>query len=397
MEKKKNMSDNLNVFINNNFKISTNFKALLCNIRLFIMYINNNGYKLTDEDIAKLLIENTTFRRTIKNIMSNPSDLQDDIFANDLYQKIIVVYCERFEMPIIEQELDEEEIYGEVPAALQYHKDILNMPILSNDAINKLIIDAQLGDARAYNKIVESNLRLVYFVAKKFKNQGVSFEDLIQEGNMTLIKTVPKYDVNSRMKFSTFAYMQVFYGLKAVISRSGQLIALPYEVNLIRYRLSSVIDKLAKELGKYPNSDELAKELNISKEQMEAILRCDGYSSLNDQDESIDAEELIERIPNSDPLPEEILLKKEFKEIFARFLNEANLTEREKEILFLKFIDGCPLRQIGDKYNICHQRVSQIINRAIEKLRNYKDTCDKKNKQLYSNNIVEYARRISKA
>lgn len=259
-------------------------------------------------------------------------------------------------------------------SALQiYLKEMGNYEVLSLEEETKL---AQEGTQEARNKLVESNLRLVILIAKHYKGCGLSFEDLIQEGNIGLIKAAESFDLSKGYRFSTYAIWWIKQKISRAIADQGRTIRLPaYLVESIN-KMRARQRELTISLGQEPTDRELADSLNMTLEELNNLKdNLDDVSSLDiklsDDDEDSDSLGSMIECTNMNFNPEQVCLKQSNQDFINKILD--TLTRREADILRKRFglneENPLTLDEIGQLYNLTRERIRQIEIKALRKLR----------------------------
>lgn len=254
-----------------------------------------------------------------------------------------------------------------------YFKEIGKVPLLSADEERELAIRIEQGDEEAKKKLCESNLRLVVSIARRYLNRGLSFLDLIQEGNLGLIKAVEKFDYTKGYKFSTYATWWIRQAITRSIADQARTIRIPVHMVETINKLIRISRQLLQEYGREPTSEEIAKEMGISVDKVREIKKIsqDPVSLETPIGEEEDSH-LGDFIPDEDiPSPVDAaaysMLQKQLREVLD------TLSEREKKVLILRFglDDGRPrtLEEVGKEFNVTRERIRQIEAKALRKLR----------------------------
>lgn len=253
-----------------------------------------------------------------------------------------------------------------------YFADTRQFELLNSKEERELLEKAQNGDEAAKEKMINSNLRLVTSIAKFYKNQGISYADLIQEGNIGLINAINKFDLRKEVRFSTYASWWIRQNISLSLQKINQ-IKIPAHMNILAAKVRQEKGKLNQELGYEPSIAEISKRTNISEEKIKTILGLEqNISSLDTpigEEEKTTLGELIE--DNNIDVPEESYAKKDLKKQLDKVLN--SLTKREKEIIVYRYgLNGkkpLSLEAVGDRIGISRERVRQIEKEAMSKLR----------------------------
>lgn len=254
-----------------------------------------------------------------------------------------------------------------------YFKEIGKVPLLTAEEEKELALRIEQGDEEAKKKLCESNLRLVVSIARRYLNRGLSFLDLIQEGNLGLIKAVEKFDYTKGFKFSTYATWWIRQAITRSIADQARTIRIPVHMVETINKLIRISRQLLQEYGREPSSEEIAKEMGISVEKVREIKKIsqDPVSLETPIGEEEDSH-LGDFIPDEDitsPVDAATysMLQKQLREVLD------TLSEREKKVLILRFglDDGRPrtLEEVGKEFNVTRERIRQIEAKALRKLR----------------------------
>ena len=228
---------------------------------------------------------------------------------------------------------------------------------------------------RAKNEMVRGNLRLVLSIAKRYRGRGMSFDDLIQEGNLGLLKAVGRYDHTKGNRFSTYATWWVRQSIIRGIYDKTRTIRLPVHFIELRNLYHKVYHELFKELGREPTPEEIAKRAKVPLERIETVMTITGQPLSLETPVGDDEQKLGDFIEDSSAeSPADNIRDKELYEVLRRLL--ATLQPREEKILRLRFgIDGNPeetLEKIGRSFNVSKERIRQIEKKALQKLQHPK-------------------------
>ena len=277
--------------------------------------------------------------------------------------------------------IEEEELIDPVDLAAEYSlddpvrmylKEIGQVKLLSAEEEVELAKRVSEGDQEAKNKLTEANLRLVVSIAKKYSGRGLHILDLIQEGNTGLIRAVDKFDWTKGNKFSTYATWWIRQAITRAIADQARTIRVPVHMVEVINKATRCNRKLVQELGREPTMEEIAAELGLPVEKIiEANRTAADTLSLDtpvgDEEDSIGSFVEDERTPGPADATSNALLAEALKEILG------TLTEREADVLRMRFgmYDGRThtLEEVGQIFGVTRERIRQIENKAIRKLR----------------------------
>ncbi|MGN1319308.1 MAG: RNA polymerase sigma factor RpoD [Lachnospirales bacterium] len=254
-----------------------------------------------------------------------------------------------------------------------YLKEIGKVPLLSAEEEIELAKRIENGDEEAKRKLAEANLRLVVSIAKKYVGRGMLFLDLIQEGNLGLIKAVEKFDYRKGYKFSTYATWWIRQAITRAIADQARTIRIPVHMVETINKLIRVSRQLLQELGREPTDDELAKEMQMPVEKVRETRKiAQEPVSLETPIGEEEDSHLGDFIPDEDiPAPADAAAFSLLKDQLNEVLN--TLTDREKEVLKLRFglLDGKArtLEEVGERFKVTRERIRQIEAKALRKLR----------------------------
>ena len=279
------------------------------------------------------------------------------------------------EKTVIDDELDlsvPEGIGVDDPVRM-YLKEIGKVPLLTAEEEIELAKRMEQGDEEAKQKLSEANLRLVVSIAKRYVGRGMLFLDLIQEGNLGLIKAVEKFDYRKGYKFSTYATWWIRQAITRAIADQARTIRIPVHMVETINKLIRVSRQLLQQLGREPMPDEIAKEMNISEEKVREIIKiAQEPVSLETPIGEEEDSHLGDFLKDDDaPAPVEAASFTLMKEQLFSVLN--TLTPREEKVLRLRFglDDGRQrtLEEVGKEFNVTRERIRQIEAKALRKLR----------------------------
>ena len=254
-----------------------------------------------------------------------------------------------------------------------YLKEIGKISLLSPE--EELVLSEQVasGDEEAKNKLAESNLRLVVSIAKRYVGRGLLFLDLIQEGNIGLMKAVDKFDSDKGYKFSTYATWWIRQAITRALADQARTIRVPVHMVETINKMSRIQRQLTLELNREPSEEELAKKMNLSLDKIREVIKISQEpvsleTPIGEEDDSHLGDFIKDESSMS---PEEYatneILKEEIKSVLM------TLQVREQEVLELRFglVDGTchTIEEVGKKFNVTRERIRQIEAKALRKLR----------------------------
>ena len=263
-----------------------------------------------------------------------------------------------------------------------YLEQINKIPMLSYEEEYELALKAKNGDKKAFDRIINANLRFVVSVAKKYKGQGMALSDLINEGNVGLIKAAEKFDETRGFKFISYAVWWIRQSILQAIAEQSRIVRLPLNQVGSVNKINRVLNKFEQEHERRPSIDEIADNVDIPHDKIEEAMK------VNSRHVSVDApfadgedNSLLDVLPNNDsPMADRKLVLESLREEINRALQTLN--ERERNIIEAFFginQQEMTLEEIGDKYGLTRERVRQIKEKAIRRLRH-----NTKNKLLKS-------------
>lgn len=372
----------LNNYIQITVKKTDDYNVIMKQIRAFNSFLEKYNYVPTPEVLIELINKNENLNDLIKIIFLKNKDMIvsgdiEKLTDNNTLILLLEAYCLINNIEIKQSE--ENNIYYDDDLKLTdsvkiYLREIGEYPLLSIEQQRDLALKILDGDNKARELFINSNLRLVVNVAKRYIGNGLTFLDLIQEGNLGLITAVDKYDVKKGFNFSTYAIWWIRQAITKAIEYKGRTIRIAAHVYEKVQLYKKVFRNLEIKLNREPTINEIADEMELSVSEVSDLqqLQIDVVSInaiIGDEKEK----ELENFIVSSDESPEDIATKENMKQDINNLLISCNLKPRERDILILRYgLDGkepMTLVEIGKIYNLTRERVRQIESNALKKIR----------------------------
>ncbi len=255
----------------------------------------------------------------------------------------------------------------------RYLQEIGRVDLITPEKEIELALKIKKGDHKALEELVKANLRFVVSVAKQYQNQGLSLGDLINEGNLGLIKAAYRFDETRGFKFISYAVWWIRQTILQALAEQSRIVRLPLNRVGALNKIGKAYSNLEQEYEREPNADEIASELNISIVDVADALRNSGkHISMDAPFSSGEETSLLDIMENNDePSPDANLMTSSLKSEIERALS--SLTEKEAEVVKLYFgLSGehsYTLEEIGEKFNLTRERVRQIKEKAIRRLK----------------------------
>ncbi len=324
-----------------------------------------------DEAMESMDYDMDSLERLYAAFEDNGVSLPDGISSNEMSE--IEHEVERFGAgENMEKMLEQEGVSIDDPVRM-YLKEIGKVPLLSNEREKELAGLMAQGDKKAKDELVEANLRLVVSIAKRYVGKGMFFLDLIQEGNLGLMKAVDKFDYTKGYKFSTYATWWIRQAITRAIADQARTIRIPVHMVETIHKVARYQRQMMQELGREPTAAEIGEKMGMSAEKVREIMKVaqDPVSLETPIGEEEDSH-LGDFIPDEDtPAPSEAASATILREVIEQQLN--TLTAREAHVIKLRFglYDGRmrTLEEVGREFNITRERIRQIESKALRKLR----------------------------
>ena len=331
--------------------------------------------KLSEEDLDQVLEEwNFDVDKADEFYENNMIAPPDNLSSSELAElEKLQNEVSSFENSATMEKILEQEGLSIDDPVRQYLKEIGRIPLLDPEGEKDLAEKMLGGDEDAKLKLVESNLRLVVSIAKKYLGRGMYFLDLIQEGNLGLMKAVEKFDYTKGYKFSTYATWWIRQAITRAIADQARTIRIPVHMVETIHKVTKYSRQMLQELGREPTAEEIGDKIGMSADKVREILKIsqDPVSLETPIGEEEDSH-LGDFIPDDDtPAPADAAASTILREVIERELH--TLTKREEHVIKLRFglYDGRPrtLEEVGKEFEITRERIRQIEAKALRKLR----------------------------
>lgn len=378
----------INNYINKYFKKTTTYEDSVKSIKKLDSFFKLFHYLPNLDILLEIVRENQIFFEAIQLIVDRHKNqiISGDIekvFDNNTIILIIESYCMLNNIEIKESgDLDSKdyndsnlEITDNVKA---YLLDMGKRKLLSAEEERELAIRIKQGDRKAREQFIESNLRLVVSVARKYMGRGLAFLDLIQEGNIGLMTAVDKYDVERGCKFSTYATYWIRQAIMRAIADKGRNVRVPVHMYEKIGNYTKTVTNLEAKLNRQPTINEIANEMGVSIPEVTKLYQLQKDTvSINTLIGDDEEKELEDFIPASEETTEDIAIVEtvqyQLKDQVTKLFKDCNLKQREIEVLILRFglygVEPMSLSEVGEKFEITRERVRQIESKALMKIR----------------------------
>ena len=337
-------------------------------------YLENAGIDVDSSD-ADQKDDEIPEEPDLSDLGQDKLDRLDDLLMDDLSDD----FSDEFSEKSADEDTDLDNVdllegIGTEDPVRMYLKEIGTVPLLTADEELELAKRKADGDEAAKERLIEANLRLVVSIAKRYTGRGMSFLDLVQEGNLGLIKGVEKFDYTKGYKFSTYATWWIRQSVTRALADQARTIRVPVHMVETINKMSKMQRKLTLELGYEPSIPELAKALDMTEEKVMEIMQIAREpASLETPIGEEDDSNLGDFVADSNMVtPEQNVESVMLREHIDSLLGD--LKERERQVIVLRFglEDGHPrtLEEVGKEFNVTRERIRQIEAKALRKLRN---------------------------
>ena len=338
----------------------------------FIRNHKKTGTATDDEINSSLVIPFTLDADGIEDLLQRIQDAGISITDNEGNPSARVLSAEE------EPELSDEDLIGSTSAKVNdpvrmYLKEIGVVPLLTNEEEKELALAVEAGDIEAKQRLAEANLRLVVSIAKRYVGRGMQFLDLIQEGNMGLMKAVDKFDYSKGFKFSTYATWWIRQAITRAIADQARTIRIPVHMVETINKLIRVQRQLLQDLGRDPSPEEIGAEMGMSPDRVREIQKISqepvSLETPIGEEEDSQLGDFIE--DSSAVAPPDAASDSMLREQLEQVLD--GLADRERKVIKFRFglEDGHPrtLEEVGKEFGVTRERIRQIESKTLAKLR----------------------------
>lgn len=388
LEEEKKFPKIVNNFIKKNIKPQNKYQDNIISFEKIVNFFHDFDCFPPPNLLIELIDKNDTLNKILQDVVENNLEILqkydiDSKFSDDISKSFIELYCLKNNIEIKKEDDIQEEDYTEFITDITntvYTDDSVKMylqeihkPILTKEQEKSLALRIRNGDEKAKELFIERNLRLVIKVARKYTGHGISFLDLIQEGNLGLIKAVDKFDVTKGYKFSTYATCWIRQSIQRSLGNKSRNIRLPVHLYEKVKKYELLKKELSLKFNREPTFEELSKKMRVSIDTIYKYERLEHDTiSLNMivGDEDSELEDFIslstESIDNQ-------FIEENLKDVIENLLKNSHLTTKEIDILKLRFGIGTnnpkTLEETGKIYGVSRERIRQIQEKALKKIR----------------------------
>ena len=374
------VKDVIKEYLDNMNGTDNNYTNILEQLNLLVKLFDDNNYDLNLDDAIEFINYSDGLNKLIKLVYSQNKQRieKHGLESINLQNSIITMIEAYFIINDIEIVKIQNTYYNEGYLTDDVYKDYvskLRRVELSKEDEHEILREIKSGDKKQRDMFVENNLLLVISIAKRYVGYGLDFMDLIQEGNMGLIKAIERFDINKGYRFSTYATHWIRSFVARSIANESRLIRIPAHRYEKYVKYSMIRNNYISKFGIEPTIKEMSEYSGIPEDDLMELSKLSELpvslnSKINNDGEESNELELL--VPDNYSLEDEVEKKLSIEEIIT-FMNYINISEKHIKILLLRygFYDGhaYTLREIGEMYNLTRERIRQIVNSTLKKIR----------------------------
>jgi len=372
-------------YINERLRVGSDYHKNVKQLEKLMEFFNSINYQPTADVIIGLIEKNDILKNILDSISNRNANAIfegniKEVFKNDVIVCFLEAYSDFLESVnnknnaleynlkvMLDDKANDSDLFD------MYLKE-LNMPLLTALEEKKLVLRIEQGDLEARDQLIQSNLRLVIKVAVKYSNRGLDLIDLVQEGNIGLMKAADNFDSSRGLRFSTYAMHWIRQGISRATREQSRTIRVPSYMHDKLAVYSKTAVELEKTLLREPTMLEVATKMGIPIETVSRYEQIyEGSMSLNETVGEEEDSELEDFIPSEDATPEDITISNDLSSNVQKLLNSGILKPTEMQILALRYglnnNEVKTLEEVGALFGVSRERIRQIETRAISKLR----------------------------
>lgn len=382
--------DVISRYIDQKIPSVSNYDEAVKAIKKLDTFFKKHDFVLELDSLTKLIEGHEKFLTMVNYVfLEKQEDIikgnSNDVFDSDFLVFSVLTYCSLKGISVLEKndDLNADDFYDtnskDIDTIRLYFNEIARIPLLTADEEKELAYKVSMGDKAAHDKFVESNLRLVVNRAKKYRDCGLSFMDLIQEGNCGLMIAVDKFDASKNVRFSTYAIYRISIAMSRAIANNSRMIRLPvHKFNMLK-KYNAAVGCLEKEYGRSLGTEEIASLMGKSLKYVREMEKLNKDSiSLNCLVAGDDSSELEYFVSTGEDAVEDQVVSKDLSTEINTLLENCKLSEKHLMVLLLRYgiLDGhaWTLSELGKKYGVSREWARQLEAKALKIVRSCKET-----------------------
>ena len=368
----------INNYIDNNLVFVDSVDAAIEQFDKLSKFFNVFGFE-PDLELLKDLFNNSKKYSSMVEIIMNSymanivSGAACDLFDNDILLSSIDVYCDINDISIKKRKIE-----FDLSKVNSFYAKMLEYPILTRKQERELSLRIAQGDMNARDLFINSNYGLVFEYAHKYKDRGVPFDDLVQEGCIGLVKAVEKFDGTTGFKFSTYGSFWIKQSMTRAIYNDGRNIRLPINEYEKMYAMRKKIDEVERKADCHLSLDELAQKIGCSIKDITNFYILEGGNTVSINERLDSGDELSYFIQSDELTPDKLFMYNHLKELINMVAKKINLTKKQKNILNFAFglnnAEELSKKKIGDMYRVSRERGRQYVDEILDKFKSSRYT-----------------------